>query len=133
MTNSSQGKKKQSFLKAERLCSKKAIDTLFSKGITIKAYPLLVKYEIKNTDAEECTKILISVPKRNFKRAVDRNLIKRKIREAYRVNKHLIETLSKENIFYHIAYIYVGKMLPSYQEIENKLIDTLERLVEQHT
>lgn len=113
------------FKKSERLCSKKIIQELFSKGSSFYIYPYKVIY--KADPESNFHQILISVPKRNFKKAVLRNRIKRRIREAYRINKHLLKTHHK----LQIAYIYTAKELLEYKEIERKLISALERLNQQ--
>src|SRR5690606_34395065 len=77
----------RSFSKAERLCSKKLITQLFSKGSAFNLYPLrfvILKAEAPGTGFPQ---VLISVSKKYFKRAHDRNRLKRQIREAYRLNK----------------------------------------------
>ncbi|WP_221408153.1 ribonuclease P protein component [Fulvivirga imtechensis] len=113
------------FKKSERLCSKKAIQELFSKGSSFYIYPFKI---ISRADPKgSFHQILISVPKRNFKKAVLRNKFKRRIREAYRLNKHLLKSTSK----LQIAYIYTAKELLEYKEIERKLILALERLNQQ--
>ena len=85
--------------KAERLCSKKLIERLFVGGHkSFPAYPLRVVYMYLNPDeAEADVSILISVPKKRFKRAVKRNFVKRQIREAYRRHKYiLLDTLQAQ-------------------------------------
>jgi ribonuclease P protein component len=69
--------------------------------------------------------ILATVSKRIFKRAVDRNRIKRQIKEAYRLNKHIIADLANK---YAIAYIYTFKKVLPYKDLEIKLIECLYRL-----
>jgi ribonuclease P protein component len=68
------------------------------------------------------------VPKRNFKKAVDRNKIKRRLRESYRSNKMLLNVGENKINSYFIAYIYVGKQILPYKEIEDKLKSSLGRL-----
>ena len=76
--------------------------------------------------------ILVSVSKRNFKKAVDRNKLKRLIREAYRRNKQpLIEYCQKNSAVVYLGLIYTGKTIPAYIEIERKIILILHRLTEQ--
>ena len=111
--------------KSERLSSQKQIQALFSHGKSFNARPFVIRYlELAEPDQKE-HQILVSVSKRNFKRAVDRNRIKRQIREAYRLNKHLLANLSDK---YAIAYIYTFKKMIAYKELENKLIESLSRL-----
>ncbi len=111
------------FPKKEKLTSKKIIEELFKKGSSAHSYPFLIKYTPNQEDGFH--KVLISVSKRNFKRAVDRNLLKRRIREAYRLNKHLIADSEK---FFNIAFIYIGKEITNFQDIESKLIKLIKRL-----
>ncbi len=70
--------------------------------------------------------VLISVSKKQYKKAADRNLLKRRIREAYRVNKHILDINPDKNIFF--AYIYVGRELMPFKKIESKLKQALIRL-----
>ncbi|WP_254448745.1 ribonuclease P protein component [Spirosoma rhododendri] len=85
---------RQTFTKSERLCSKKILGELFTKGSTAVGtfylFPFRVLYLNKPEAADALPAIVITVPKRQFKRAVDRNLIRRRVREAYRLNKHLL-------------------------------------------
>jgi len=116
----------KTFKKSERLAKKKLIQELFSKGSSFYLDPLKVIY-LQEKTGERVNQILISVPKRNHKKAVVRNLLKRRIREAYRNNKHLLD--SKNNL--RIAYIYVAKDILDYSIIENKMIQGLKRINEQ--
>jgi len=116
----------QTFSKNERLCSKPLIDKLIQKGNSFNGFP----FKISWMEIEESTvpvKILISVPKRKFKRAVDRNKIKRLIREAYRKNKYvLIDRLGEKKIMFLL--VFVSRTIIDYAETEAKINDVLIRL-----
>ncbi len=120
------GQSQYSFSKKERLTGKKKIEGLFKSGSSfVLKKTLLVRHS--PADEESCHQILISVPKRNFKRAVDRNLIKRRIREAYRLNKELIYKEDR-NKFLSIAFVYLSKNILTFHEVQDQLIRALERL-----
>lgn len=113
-----------SFPKSERLNKKKTIQELFEKGSSFYVYPFRVYFQI----APDLTahQVLFSVSKRNFKRAVDRNLLKRRMREAYRLNKLSVPGTSK----FQIAYIYTSKELLPINQIEEKMVLSFKRLTE---
>ena len=117
---------KNTFSKAERLSRKKHIQELFAKGSSFYLYPFKAIFlPSTGLDPEpQVHQILISVPKRNFKRAVDRNLIKRRVREAYRKNKSILSGTEK----LLIAYIYTAKEILTYAELERKLVSSLKKL-----
>ncbi|MEQ6121787.1 ribonuclease P protein component [Reichenbachiella sp. MALMAid0571] len=114
------------FPKKSRLNSKKLIDTVFLKGKSIFIYPFSIKY-LSSTDVEG-HQVLVSVSKKKFKRAVDRNLVKRRVKEAYRLNRLQFLSFKKENQSLLIAYIYIAKEIHDYRFIESKLIESLKRL-----
>jgi ribonuclease P protein component len=114
---------KFTFKKEERLSKDKLIQELFEKGSSFYLYPFKVIFMKHPDPAFPVHQILISVSKRNFKRAVDRNTVKRRIREAYRLNKN---QLGGQNKFL-IAYLYtVKEILPSSQ-IHQRLVKTFKR------
>ena len=125
---------RHTFKKAERLCSKNRIETLFAGGSrAISAYPLRVVFrERGETDGEqEVISILITVSKRHFKHAVDRNRTKRLIREAYRLNKQLLlNAPALEGRKLDLAFIWLSDDLCDYPTIENKIKILLQRIAE---
>lgn len=116
---------RQTFKKAERLNSKKVIDRLFKKGSSetgsVFSYPFRVLYLRAEEPTAALPAVLISVSKRQFKRAVDRNLIKRRIREAYRLNKSLLFAGETPSPPAYIAFVYVAKEILPFDELEKKL------------
>lgn len=109
------------FQKKERLTKKKAIEELFQRGTSFSFFPLKVIFIANSSDDQQGHQVLITVPSRTFKKAVDRNTLKRRIREGYRLNKAALITSSK----FSLAYIYIAKeILPSttiHQAIQSSL------------
>ena len=123
---------KYTFTKIERLNSKKHIDQLFTEGKTFFSYPFKVFYLFQESEKEFPVQILITVSKKNFKKAVDRNKLKRLVREGYRRNKLLFyDYLNEHNKRALLGLVYVGETILSPKEIEQKLILILQRLIEQ--
>ena len=118
------------FKKEERLCNKKLIDELFHNGSSFLCYPYRVSWLAVAEANESPVQVLIAVPKKRYKRAVDRNLLKRRIREAYRLNKqeYLYAMLSEaqKNIVFSIGYI--GKEIEPYDLMEKKMLKLLRQL-----
>ena len=121
--------------KAERLCSKKLIERLFSGGNnSFPAFPLRVVYMwISSEEGTTDVSMMVSVPKKRFKHAVDRNRVKRQVREAYRLNKHvLLDSLkaSNENRRLILAFIWLDNQLHSTSEINYKVKKLLNHIAE---
>jgi ribonuclease P protein component len=112
----------EKFPKEERLSSKKIIEELFSKGSSNYLYPFRIIMLGKNEENKDFPRILITVPKKNFKKAVDRNRIRRQIREAYRKNKSVIFSEKNGIMPLYLAIIYSAKEKIDYKELEKKLI-----------
>jgi ribonuclease P protein component len=119
--------------KSERLHGHTAVANLFSKGKSFYHHPFKVVVFEAIADESPHLRILISVPRRKFKKAVDRNRCKRLCREAWRVQKNeLMQQLSSQNIRLDVALIYTsGRILP-FAEISRKIKVILQRLKEEH-
>lgn len=126
---------KYTFAKHERLKSEAEISLVYNTGEKSFSYPFKVYYH-KHTSGDESLssipkgqllRICISVPKRKFKKAVDRNLIKRRTREAFRLNKHLwYEKAEKQSTDLYL--IFIGNELTEYSIIEKALKKTLNNI-----
>ena len=118
----------QKYPSIEKLKSKKLLDELFASGKKLNEYPIKLVYKQLNFEDDILIKTGVSAPKRNFKKAVDRNRIKRLLREGYRLNKYIIhDKLDKK---YICMFLYLGKKMPSFNEFNDKMIKLLNKLVE---
>ena len=115
--------KKFSFKKEERLTKEKHIQELFEKGSSFHLYPFRVLRLPQSNPDNLVNQVLVSVSKRNFKRAVDRNLIKRRIREAYRLQK---DHLGGNSLW--LAFVYTAREIEPFQSIKDKLFLVLEKI-----
>jgi len=117
------------FGKEEKLCSKKVIESLFESGKSLSGFPLRFVWEFHKLESP--VQVVFIVSKKNFRLAVDRNRIRRQLREAYRHHKHgLYEWCISENKQVALMVVYNGKKRPAYSEIESKIIVILRRLEE---
>lgn len=120
--------------KEERICSKKLIEALFagngSRSMT--SYPIRAVFlEQKSADGEPPVQLLVSVPKRCFKRAVKRNRVKRQIREAFRRNKHVLaDAVTGSGRSVAVALIWMSADLSATHLVETKVKDLLVRIKE---
>lgn len=122
----------QRFRKSERLCKKKYIEELFQSGKSFYSFPFRIVWTLVDEQMAQPAQIAISVKKKLFRKAVHRNLLKRRIREAYRKNKaELYFMLEENNIQIIFILIYTASNISSYQEIEEKTKLTLRRLKEE--
>jgi len=120
-----------SFPKSEHLCGDKRIGLLFTQGDAFIAYPLRVVYLIAPKKDVESASVMVSVPKKRFKRAVKRNRLKRLMREAYRLNKQPLIALLKENdLQLHIAFNYVSDDELDFVAVDKKMKVALQRLMD---
>ncbi len=130
-------KEKQTFSKDERLSSRKLIEQVAKEGKSFLVHPFkVITLEVPTaigTEIKYPAQVMMTAPKKRFPRAVDRNRIKRLMREAYRKNKHTLYTaLTEQNKKLAIMLIYVGAELPEYKLAEDKIILILQRLSKQN-
>ncbi|MBP2831123.1 ribonuclease P protein component [Aquimarina sp. U1-2] len=118
---------KATFNKKERLKTNKIIEQLFSDGKSIAKYPVRLVYTKTYFEDEIPIKAAVSVSKRNFKKAVDRNRIKRILRESYRKNKYLVPHTTHQFAF---MFLYSGKEMPEYEVIVSKIHVILQQFVQ---
>ena len=119
---------RQTFQKKERLCSRKKIGTIFVSGTSMVNFPLrLIWIE---QQPEEQTQITFSIPKKLFKRAVDRNLLKRRLRECYRKQKHqLYDGLKAAGKSYAMVWVYTSREILAYNVPEKATNSSIQRLL----
>lgn len=122
-----QSKTRFTFKKEERLCSKKQFDKLFAEGHSFLVYPLKVVFIETEFESPFPAKAAFAVSKKLFKRAVKRNLIKRRMREAYRLNKPgFYQACNQKKMA--LIFIYIGKEIHGSPRIEKAMKTALSRL-----
>jgi ribonuclease P protein component len=120
------------FGKAYKLCSKKQIAELYSKGKVVKAYPLFANLLAMKLQEPVPFQVVLAVPKRLFKRAHDRNYIKRLLREVIRKNKQeLSEKLLAKELQLGLLIVFREKKIPDYQEVEQAWLKLQKKLFEE--
>ena len=121
------------FYKEERLCSKKLLDLLFKKGSSFLLYPYRATFVFEAHPSKFPAQIVINVAKKRYKHAHDRNLIKRRTREAYRLQKQttLYELLPDKEQLLLLGLQYVGKKIYPYPFLEKKLGQLFQKLLVQ--
>jgi ribonuclease P protein component len=120
---------RQTFKKQERLCSRTKIKSLFEKANTINAYPIRLLWKKDDGTSASPLQVLVSVPKRNIRKATLRNKIRRRIKEAFRRNKQtILPGLSQQGTKLIAIFIFTGKEEIPFREAEVKIIQLLNRL-----
>ena len=119
--------------KRERMVSLKLIDTLFGGGCSqsLAAFPLRAVYIKKErAQGEAPVQMLVSVPKKRFKHAVDRNRVKRQVREAFRQHKELLYEALAENEQLLLAFIWLSDAHRSSRDVESRVVGLMQRVAE---
>ncbi len=116
--------------KSEKLCSRTAVGTLFAgDGHSTIAYPLRAVFRFHEPRGESPAQFLITIPKKKMRHAVDRVLLRRRTREAYRLNRELLlPALEQSGLGVDIAFIYLSTDITPYQVIEAKMQELLRRI-----
>jgi ribonuclease P protein component len=121
------------FKKEERLCNKRLLEQLFSSGSSFLCYPFRVSWlQIANTQPA-VVQVVFAVAKKRYKRAVDRNLIKRRTRETYRLHKEdlIYKPLQKQDLQIILSINYIGKEINDFTLMDKKMVKLLTLLSEQ--
>jgi ribonuclease P protein component len=119
------------FTKDERLCSKKAFENLLKSGSSTFIFPLKIIWKKTEGPLPFPAQIAFSVPKKRFKKANKRNIVKRRLREAYRLNKHLFyQFLDEKEIRLQLLVVYVAPEVMTYHDIEKKFKSALDGIME---
>lgn len=125
---------KNGFNKSQHLCGEVIISQLFREGRAFLVFPLRVVYRVLERtegDKRATVRVLTSVPKKQFKHAIDRNRFKRLIREAYRLQQHqLNETLEAKGLVMDVAFTAVHNQLPEFDFLKGRMAKILTKLVE---
>ncbi len=116
------------FKKEERVTGNKRVDAIFASGKSFISYPLRVVYLLHEQTSLSSCSILVSVPKKRIKKAVHRNRIKRLVRESYRLNRSLINSLELDQQPIDIAFIYVKDTATNLKEIDKAVKKALNQI-----
>jgi ribonuclease P protein component len=121
------------FKKEERLCNKKLIDGLFHNGSSFLCYPFRVSWLHTDEPLPFAAQVLFAAAKKRYKTAVDRNLIKRRMREAYRLHKqvYLYDVLAGADKKIAFSIGYIGKQIEPYDLMEKKMLKLLKQLAQE--
>lgn len=121
--------RRNTFRKLERLVSRKAFETLVREGTSVHHAPIRLTWHFQTLSTGYPAATAFTVPKRNFRRAVDRNHIKRLMREAFRKNKAAVYALlTQQGRETAMLFVYTGRSLPDYQEVEKQINRCLHQL-----
>lgn len=122
---------RHTFKKSERLCSRILMERLFQgENQAASSYPLRAVFLSSEDMAQQGVSVLVSVPKKRFHDAVDRNRVKRQIREAYRKHKHtLVQLMETREQGLLLAVVYVSDKIEDTAYVEKRMVKLLEKVV----
>jgi ribonuclease P protein component len=116
--------------KEERLCSQKIIGDMFSSGNSFLSYPLKIVFQKTESPQAFPVQAAFTVSKRNFKRAVKRNLLKRHMREAFRLNKpSFYDELAAKELHIAVMFVFIGKDMTEFPIIEKAMISAFKKVL----
>lgn len=115
--------------KPERLCGINRVDSLFRDGSSFVCYPFRVLWNVTTVEKDPSVCFMVSVSKRKLKHAVDRNKVKRLVREAYRLNKQLLFDFVTEGLSFHVAFIWIPTEALPFEKVSHKMQASLLRIV----
>jgi len=104
------------------------MDRVFADGGTAKGFPIVARFASTPPEGHAPTRVAFTVSKRRFKRAVDRNRVKRLMREAWRHHRQIIENDIPSGVQWAVVLIFVGSDLPSAQQLERGMVKMLNRM-----
>ena len=117
------------FTKQEKLTGETVVTELFLNGASFIAYPVRVVWTVSKTEDSPSLQVLMSVPKKKLKHAVDRNRVKRLLREAYRLQKNELTTLVVEHgLQVRMALVWIPTEVLDYVKVERKVLDALSKM-----
>jgi ribonuclease P protein component len=118
---------KNTYSKQEKLKSRKALEELFAKGKSFSVFPIKVFYTVSDGELVQAG---VGVSSRIFKKAHDRNKVKRLLREVYRTQKQpLYSSVASNQQQLNVFFLYIGKELPVYADLQSAMEKTLEKLI----
>ena len=114
----------------EKLKSRKQLDALFTKGKSFLVFPVKIFFAEVNNESDAPMKVGVGVSSKHFKKAVDRNRIKRLLREAYRLNKiPLTEFIQINNKKIAVFFLFIDKTIPAFSLLQNKMPTVIAKLI----
>ncbi len=121
------------YKKEERLCNKRLLEQLFHEGSSFLCYPYRVSWLIADEHLPAPVQVVFPVAKKRYKRAVDRNVIRRRAREAYRLQKQagVYDLLNSNNKHLLLSISYIGKRIEPYELMEQKMLKLFTQLCQQ--